>query len=60
MEFMPQQEYRSFFADISDKLGHAHAVLPCPTSDHGFQGEMTVDIGAMRSLLDQLAAWRTA
>ena len=60
MEFMPLAEYRSFFADISDKLGHVHAVLPCPTSDGGFQGDMTVDIGAMRNLLGQLEAWRAS
>jgi len=54
LELMPNPEYRSAFADISDKLGLAHAVLPCDTDNGQFVGNMRVDVGAMRRLLRQL------
>jgi hypothetical protein len=54
LELMPDPEYRSAYAEISDKLGLAHGVLPCPTDDGQFVGNVSVDIGAMRRLLSQL------
>jgi capsular polysaccharide biosynthesis protein len=54
LEFMPDLEYRSPYAEISDKLGLVHAVLPCPTDNGQFFGNVSVDVGAMRRLLRQL------
>ncbi len=54
IEFTPDCEFRPLFAQISDKLGLSHAVLPCPTHDGGFYGRMQVDITKFRALLAQM------
>jgi hypothetical protein len=60
LELSPDCEFRPLFAQISDKLDLAHAVLPCPTDDGGFFGRMTVDAARLRSLLRQLLARQEA
>jgi len=57
LEISPDREYRSCYPELSDKLGLVHAVLPCPTDDGEFGGDMTVDIPALRRLLRQLQSW---
>ena len=44
IEFIPESEMRGFFWLISSKLGHEYAMLPCPTGDGGFNGDMHVDM----------------
>jgi hypothetical protein len=51
IELSPDCEFRPLFAQISDKLDLAHAVLPCPTDDEGFFGRMTVDVEKFRALV---------
>jgi hypothetical protein len=58
LELSPDQEYRSCYPELSDKLGLVHAVLPCPTDDEGFYGAMSVELAAFRRLLKQLQSWR--
>jgi hypothetical protein len=60
LELSPDCEFRPLFAQISDKLDLAHAVLPCPTDDGGFFGRMTVDVPRLRMLLRQLLARQEA
>lgn len=50
IELMPDAEYRSMYADISGKLGLAHAVLPCLTDDNGFNGRLLVDTARLARL----------
>jgi hypothetical protein len=57
LEMSPDLEYRSCYPELSDKLGLVHAVLPCPTDDHGFYGAMSVDLAALGRLLKQLQSW---
>jgi hypothetical protein len=54
LELMPDPEYRSAYAEISDKLSLVHAVLPCPTDNGQFFGNVSVDVGALRRLMRQL------
>lgn len=44
IEFMPDCEMRPFFWHISSKLGHAYGMLPCPTDNGMFNGNLRVDI----------------
>jgi len=60
LELSPESEFRPVFAQLSDKLDLAHAVLPCPVSEGGFSGDMMVDAGAFRMLLRQLRARQAA
>ena len=57
LEISPDAEYRSHFAELSDKLGLVHAILPCPTPDDDFFGAMQVDISLLGKLLQQLQNW---
>ena len=56
IEFSPDCEFRPLFAQISDKVGLVHGVLPCPTDNGGFNGRMTVDEAKLRLLLRQMLA----
>jgi hypothetical protein len=60
LELSPDCEYRPFFNAICGKLGLAHAVLPCPTDDGGFDGRLTVQPNRLGLLLNELAARRAA
>lgn len=60
LELSPDCEFRPLFAQVSDKLDLAHAVLPCPTDDGGFFGRMTVDVPRLRMLLRLLLARQEA
>jgi hypothetical protein len=53
----PDAEYRSCYAELSDKLGLVHAMLPCPTPNDDFFGGMNVDVRDLRALLMQLQSW---
>jgi hypothetical protein len=57
LEISPDGEYRSLFAELSDKLGLVHAVLPCPTPGGDFFGPMQVDVLLLGKLLQQLQNW---
>jgi hypothetical protein len=59
LELSPVSEYRSNYAELSDKLGLVHAVLPCPTDNDEFHGGMrlVVDVAALGRLLTQLQNW---
>lgn len=54
IEFSPDCQYRPLFAQISDKVGLSHAVLPCPTHDGSFFGHLHVDVMKFRTLLSQM------
>jgi hypothetical protein len=54
LEIMPDVEYRTAYVEISNKLDLVHAVLPSPTDDGRFFGNMTVDAAALLMLLRQL------
>jgi hypothetical protein len=57
LEISPDAEYRSLYAELSDKLELVHAVLPCPTQDDDFFGAMQVDVALLDNLLQQLHNW---
>ena len=54
LELSPDAEFRPFFAYMANKLGLTHGILPCPTSDNTFQGDMTVDIAKFAGLFRML------
>lgn len=56
IEFSPDQQFRPYFSQISDKLGFCHGVLPCPTSNGGFDGDLTVDVVRLDALIAQMEA----
>jgi capsular polysaccharide biosynthesis protein len=57
LELSPDGEYRSLYAELSDKLGLVHAILPCATQDDDFFGAMQVDVTLLGKLLLQLQNW---
>jgi hypothetical protein len=50
IELAPDCGYRPFFALISSKLGLQHGIIPCPTEDGGFFGDVTVPLERLRAL----------
>jgi hypothetical protein len=56
IELSPAAQFRPFFAQISDKSGLSHAVLPCATDDGGFNGRMTVELDRLARLIDLMLA----
>jgi len=58
LEISPDAEYRSCYAELSDKLGLVHAMLPCAALDNDFFGGINVDVSDLRALLTQLQSWR--
>jgi hypothetical protein len=60
IELSPTAQFRPFFAQISDKIGLSHAVLPCSTGDGGFDGHMVVDIDRLAGLMAHILAWNGA
>lgn len=50
IEFMPDMEMRPFFWMLSTKLGHEYGMIPCPSSDGGFNGRLKVDMGKLQRL----------
>jgi hypothetical protein len=60
IELSPMPQFRPFFAQISDKLGLSHAVLPCATDDGSFQGRMSVDVKNLAALMAMVRARGTA
>jgi hypothetical protein len=54
LELSPADEYRSYFWLCAEKLGLPYGVLPCPTHDGGFDGELTVDETRLSALVDML------
>jgi len=54
LELSPANEYRSYFWLCAEKLGLPYGVLPCPTHDGGFNGELTVDEKRLGALIDML------
>jgi hypothetical protein len=56
IEYSPDVQFRPFFSQISDKLGFCHGVLPCPSSDGGFDGDLTVDVARLDALISQMEA----
>lgn len=57
VELMPDAEYRPMYADLGQKLTHAHAVLPCRTEDGGFNGRMEVDTARLARLIRLIEAF---
>jgi hypothetical protein len=60
LELSPDCEYRPFFNEMCGKLGLGHAVLPCPTQDGGFFGQMRVDPKRLAHMLRLLSARQAA
>jgi hypothetical protein len=56
IELSPDQFFLPCFSQIIDKLGFCHGVLPCPSSDGGFDGDLTVDITRLEALMAQMQA----
>lgn len=56
IELSPDAQFRFFFAQIADKLGLSHAVLPCPTLDGGFDSDLHVDPARLLRLIDVMQA----
>jgi hypothetical protein len=56
IEYSPDVQFRPFFSQISDKLGFCHGVLPCPSSDGGFDGDLTVNVARLEALMAQMQA----
>jgi hypothetical protein len=58
IELMPDCEMRPFFWLIGAKLRHVYGMLPCPSHDGRFNGRLSVDIQAFRSVLNMVMLQR--
>jgi hypothetical protein len=56
LELSPDTEFRPFFWHISEKLALIHAVLPCRTTNQGFNGHLHVNPDRFRKLYKMLTA----
>ena len=56
LELSPEAEFRPEFWQISEKLRLCHAVLPCPTTNGAWDGEMTVDMQRLRGIFRMLTS----
>jgi capsular polysaccharide biosynthesis protein len=56
IELSPDVQFRYFFAQLSDKLGLSHAVLPCASVTGNFDGDMHVDRASLLALLRLMQA----
>ena len=54
MEISPESAYQSCFAEMSDKLGLVHALLPCWTPGSSFMTDLRVDADKFQRLLAML------
>jgi capsular polysaccharide biosynthesis protein len=54
LELCPETEYRPFFAYMSSKLGLTHGIMPCPTTDQGFNGDLQPDMEKFAGLFRML------
>jgi hypothetical protein len=54
LELAPVVHFEPYFAYLSSKLGLVHAVLPCPTDERGFFGDMRVDMEKLAALFRML------
>jgi hypothetical protein len=54
LELAPDSDFKPYFACLSSKLKLVHGVLPCPTHDGGFFGDMTVDLQKFAGLYRML------
>jgi hypothetical protein len=55
LELSPELDFKPYYSLMCNKLGLLHGVLPCPTSDGGFMGDMSVDMEKLRALFRMLA-----
>jgi hypothetical protein len=55
MELTPACEFRPYFWLMAEKLGLNYGVLPCDTSDGGFNSTLKANVGKFRSLFRMLA-----
>jgi hypothetical protein len=56
IEISPDVEFRPFFWQIADRLELSFGLLPCPTSDGSFNGNLVVDMDRLGSLFRTLEA----
>jgi capsular polysaccharide biosynthesis protein len=56
IELSPDVHFRYFFAQVSDKLGLSHAVLPCANVAGNFDGDMHVDRARLLALVRLMQA----
>lgn len=56
IELSPDVHFRYFFAQISDKLGLSHAVLPCASVAGNFDRDMHVDCARLLALVQLMQA----
>jgi hypothetical protein len=54
LELAPDSDFKPYFSCMSSKLKLAHGVLPCPTHDGGFFGDMQVDLVKFAALYRML------
>ncbi len=54
LELAPDFDYKSYFSHMCNKLGLTHGVLPSPTTDTSFSGDMIVDMRKFTSLFRML------
>ncbi len=50
IDIMPDIHFQPYFSYLSNKLGLAYAVLPCPTTDGGVNGDIILDMRRLRAL----------
>jgi capsular polysaccharide biosynthesis protein len=54
LELAPDSGFKPYYSYICNKLGLSHGILPCPTHDGGFFGDMTVDLEKFVALFRML------
>ena len=54
LELAPEFDFKPYFSYMCNKLGLTHGVLPCPTTDGGFDGDLIVDVPKLAALFRML------
>jgi hypothetical protein len=54
LELSPELDFKPYFSYMCNKLSLHHGVLPCPTTDGGFNGRLVVDMNKFRALFRML------
>ena len=54
LELAPDFDYKPYFSYMANKLNLAHGILPCPTTDASFNGNLIVDMPKFAALFRML------
>ncbi len=54
LELAPDYDYKPYFSYMCNKLNLSHGVLPCPTTDTSFNGDIILNMGKFAALFRML------